>query len=147
MILPRKTLKGIEAKSVDNPSIALDPVMSLKASALMGVMFGLLAALMAFLVVYDEYQKHQLGTWRLWKESLSVGLTAFLLFLILSIVAGYWLSHLVLVPYGATGRRGSSAISDPLLVTLQVALRELQMLDNRAFLNARGRQARLASDT
>ena len=50
MILPRKTLKGIEAKSVDNPSIALDPVMSLfKASALMGVMFGLLAALMAFL--------------------------------------------------------------------------------------------------
>jgi hypothetical protein len=69
----------------------------------MGVVFGLVAALMAFLIFYDEYQKHMLGTRRLWKESLSGGLTTFLFFLILSIVAGYWLSYVILRRHGTIG--------------------------------------------
>jgi len=65
----------------------------------MGLIVGFIALLMAFLIVYEEYERHQLGAWRLWKESLSGGLAAFLF----SIVAGYWLSHFVLGPYGVTG--------------------------------------------
>jgi hypothetical protein len=71
--------------------------MTVEASAVIGTIGGLIAALMAFLIFYHEYEKHKLGTWRLWKESLSGALAAFFFFLILSIIAGYWLSHLVLV--------------------------------------------------
>ncbi len=77
--------------------------MSFEASALLGVVFGLVAGLMGFLIIYEEYQKHKLGTQRLWKESLSGGLAAFLFFLILSIVAGYWLSSIILHSSGTTG--------------------------------------------
>jgi len=63
----------------------------------------MVAALMAFLIVYDEYQKHMLGTRRLWKESLSGGLAAFLFFLLLSIVAGYWLCCVILRSPGIIG--------------------------------------------
>jgi hypothetical protein len=77
--------------------------MSFEASGLMGIVFGSVAALMAFLIVYEEYQKHKLGTRRLWKESLSGALAAFLFFLILSIFAGYWLSYVIVRPPGTIG--------------------------------------------
>ncbi len=77
--------------------------MYLETSVLLGVVFGLVAALMAFLIVYDEYQKHMLGNRRLWKKSLIGGLAAFLFFFILSIVAGYWLSYVILRSPGTVG--------------------------------------------
>jgi hypothetical protein len=49
---------------------------------------------MAFLIFYEEYQKHMLTGWRLWKQALTGGLAAFLFFVLLSLVAGYWLSYL-----------------------------------------------------
>ena len=77
--------------------------MYLATSVLIGMVFGLVAALMAFLIFYDEDQKHMLGTRRLWKESLRGGFAAFLFFVILSIVAGYWLSYFILQPPGKIG--------------------------------------------
>jgi uncharacterized membrane protein SpoIIM required for sporulation len=61
-------------------------------SIAMGTVAGLLAGAMAFLIFYNEYQKHRFSTSRLWRESLKGALVAFLFFLVLAIVAGLWLS-------------------------------------------------------
>lgn len=64
---------------------------SFKLSLLLGVTFGSLAAVMAFLIVFDVYAKHQLSGPRLWKEGLAAGAFAFAVFLLLSLAAGAWL--------------------------------------------------------
>ncbi len=61
---------------------------------LTGILFGSVAAVMAFLIVYSEYQKHRLTRLRLWKEALGSALVAFIVFLILAVLVGYWASHL-----------------------------------------------------
>jgi NADH:ubiquinone oxidoreductase subunit 6 (subunit J) len=69
--------------------------MPLELSLLIGIFFGAVAALMAFLIIYNEYQKHRLGRWRLWKEALTGGLVTFFVFVVLSVIVGYWTLHLV----------------------------------------------------
>ena len=54
-----------------------------------GIIFGLIASVMAFLITYNEYQRHQFTKKRLWKVSLESSIFTFIFFLILSIVLGY----------------------------------------------------------
>jgi hypothetical protein len=57
-----------------------------------GAGFGLIASMMTFIVIYDEYRKHHLKGWRLWSEALKAAAASFVIFVALSLVAGYWLS-------------------------------------------------------
>ncbi len=61
---------------------------------LMGVIFGFLAGLMAFLITWKEWERHRFKGKKILKESLSVGVFTFLFFLILSSVLGIVFSHL-----------------------------------------------------
>ncbi len=89
--------------------------MPLQGSALLGTVAGLVAAVMAFLIFYQEYERHRLGTRRLWKESLSGALAAFLFFFILFIMAGFWLTYVVMDAQGgetrADGRPATQVLS------------------------------------
>ncbi len=68
--------------------------MPLELSLVIGVFFGSIAAIMAFLIIYNEYQKHRLERGRLWKEALSGALVTFIFFLVLAILVGFWPLHL-----------------------------------------------------
>lgn len=61
-----------------------------------GVVFGLLAGLIAFLITYDEWQKHLFVGWKLWREPLVRGLFAFVVFFVLSVVIGFLLTNFVI---------------------------------------------------
>jgi H+/Cl- antiporter ClcA len=65
--------------------------MSLAVYVFIGLVFGLIAAAMAFLIVFDEYRKHRFRGWRLWKEGLLAAALALVVFVLLSIAAGAWL--------------------------------------------------------
>ncbi len=80
--------KGV-LKAVKN--VNTDICMSSQLSLILGVVFGLLAGSMAFLITFDEYRKHQMVGWRLWKSALTAGAFAFGVFMLLSLVAGAWL--------------------------------------------------------
>lgn len=67
------------------------PDMSIEIFVLIGAVFGLVGAAMAFLIVADEYRKHRFKGWRLWKEGLLAGALAFAVLLLLSLAAGVWL--------------------------------------------------------
>lgn len=62
--------------------------MLLQALLAVGVVFGFIAALMAFLIFFDEYRKHRLTGRRLWEQALSGAAVAFFFFLLLSLLAG-----------------------------------------------------------
>lgn len=64
--------------------------MVVELALLIGITFGVLASLTASLIVYDEYRKHGLTRRQLRDEVLRTAAFAFLAFLALSIVAGYW---------------------------------------------------------
>lgn len=57
-----------------------------------GLIFGWLAASMAFVIIFDEYRKHRLGRNRAWKEALLGAAVAFVIFLALSVATGYLLT-------------------------------------------------------
>ena len=59
----------------------------------LGVIFGLLAGLSAFLITWGEYEHHQMEPKQLWRMSLESALFAFLLFLGLTLIAGYLLDR------------------------------------------------------
>lgn len=61
-----------------------------------GVVFGLLAGLIAFLITYDEWQKHLFVGRELWREPLVRGLFTFAVFFILSVVIGFILINFVI---------------------------------------------------
>jgi hypothetical protein len=65
--------------------------MTLQLSLILGTAFGLLAGAMAFLITFDEYRKHQMAGWHLWKGALTTGAFAFGVFMMLSLAAGVWL--------------------------------------------------------
>lgn len=54
-----------------------------------GVCFGALAGLMAFLITYAEWQHHGFAGWKLWREPLLRGIYTFLFFCALSLFIGY----------------------------------------------------------
>jgi hypothetical protein len=55
---------------------------------IVGITFGTLAALIAFLITYLEYRKHKFEGWRLWREALTVGVFTFVIFVGLSLLIG-----------------------------------------------------------
>lgn len=55
----------------------------------LGVEFGSLAALSAFLIMWGEYERHQLETRKLWEICLQSALMAFLLFVSLTLLVGF----------------------------------------------------------
>lgn len=57
--------------------------------ALIGATFGSLAALMAFLITWNELQKHKLPARRLAAESMRTAVFTFVLFFVLALVIGY----------------------------------------------------------
>ncbi len=61
---------------------------------LVGIIFGFLAGLMAFLITWKEWERYGFKKNKMWKESLSIGIFAFLFFLILSSILGVVFSHL-----------------------------------------------------
>jgi H+/Cl- antiporter ClcA len=73
----------------------MGPAMPLQPILVIGVIFGFLASLMAFLIIHDEFKKHKLQGWPLWKEGLGGAAFTFVVFLVLSLIAGYWLSYLI----------------------------------------------------
>jgi hypothetical protein len=54
----------------------------------LGLIFGPLAGLMAFLIAYEEYRHHFLDRRRAIRASLEVGVTTLLVFLALSALGG-----------------------------------------------------------
>jgi hypothetical protein len=65
--------------------------MTFQLSLILGTVFGLLAGAMASLITFDEYRKHQMAGWHLWKGALTAGAFAFGVFMMLSLAAGVWL--------------------------------------------------------
>jgi hypothetical protein len=54
----------------------------------LGLILSPLAGLMAFLITYEEYRRHFPDRRRAIRASLEVGVTTFLMFLVLSVIAG-----------------------------------------------------------
>ena len=62
--------------------------MTLELSLILGTAFGLLTGAMSFLITFDEYRRHQMAGWHLWKGALTAGGFAFGVFMLLSLAAG-----------------------------------------------------------
>ena len=62
-------------------------------SILVGVLFGFLGSLMAFVITYHEYQKHQFRGKRLFKEAFHSAIFTLIFFVALMAIVGYLLSH------------------------------------------------------
>jgi uncharacterized membrane protein YsdA (DUF1294 family) len=62
-------------------------------SLLFGALFGFLGALMAFVITYHEYQKHQFRGKRLFMEAFHAALVTFIVFIALMAIIGYLFSH------------------------------------------------------
>ncbi len=69
--------------------------MSLKLSMALGLGFGVLAALLAFIISFEAYRRQQLPTALIWRESLSAAAFAFAVFLVASIALGYGLRWVI----------------------------------------------------
>ena len=61
-----------------------------------GFFFGILAAIVAFLITYQEYQKHKFSKSRLIKMSLEAAFFTLIVFVVISLVVGYVLINFVL---------------------------------------------------
>jgi len=61
---------------------------------MIGLVFGFLAALIAFLITWNEYQKHKFKGKRLFREVFSAGLFTFIIFFLLSLFIGVALQYL-----------------------------------------------------
>jgi hypothetical protein len=58
-------------------------------SIIIGSVFGFIASLMAFVVTWNELEKHQFDRKRLIRESFQAASVTFIFFLILSLVSGF----------------------------------------------------------
>ena len=54
-------------------------------SIVIGIIFGFIAALMAFVINWHEYEKHKFTRERLFKEAFQAAIFTFIVFLLLSI--------------------------------------------------------------
>ena len=68
----------------------------LRFSVVIGVIFGFLAALMAFVITWHEYEKHKFTGRRLFKEAFHSGIFTFAIFLLLSILTGFFLVRFII---------------------------------------------------
>jgi len=60
-----------------------------------GLVFGLLASIIAFGITWHEWQKHKFSGTKLWNESLFAGAFAFVFFALLSLVLALVLPSIV----------------------------------------------------
>jgi hypothetical protein len=65
-------------------------------SLVIGIGCGFIASLMAFVITWNEYQRHQLRVPRLIRLSLQAAVTAFIFFLAVALLFGYVLMHFLL---------------------------------------------------
>jgi len=65
-------------------------------SIVIGIIFGFLAALAAFVITYNEYEKHKFTGKRLFMQAFKTAIFTFAVFLILSLLAGFLLARFVL---------------------------------------------------
>ena len=63
--------------------------MSFHLSLMMGLAFGVLAAMLAFVITYEAYRRQQLPVGRIWRESLVMAGLAFAVFVFSTLVLGY----------------------------------------------------------
>ena len=56
----------------------------------LGLIFGLLAGMAAFVITYDEYSRHRLPQGNLIKISLEISVMSFLVILAISLGVGYF---------------------------------------------------------
>ncbi|PIY82609.1 MAG: hypothetical protein COX96_04960 [Candidatus Omnitrophica bacterium CG_4_10_14_0_2_um_filter_44_9] len=64
-------------------------------SVVIGIVFGFVAALMAFVITWREFERHKFAGERLFKEAFQSGIFTFVVFLLLSILAGFLLIRFV----------------------------------------------------
>ena len=69
--------------------------MSLQLSAVLGLGFGILAALLAFVITFDAYSRKRLAPGFVWRESLWAATFAFAIFFLASIALGYVLRWVI----------------------------------------------------
>jgi ribose/xylose/arabinose/galactoside ABC-type transport system permease subunit len=67
--------------------------MILKINLVFGSIFGFLAALMAFLITYQEYYKHEFRGKKLFMISFNAAVVAFFFFLISAIILGIFIDY------------------------------------------------------
>ena len=65
-------------------------------SLVIGAVFGLLAALMAFIITWREYERHQFAGTRLYKEASQSAIFTFVVFLVLSLLVGFLLKRFII---------------------------------------------------
>jgi uncharacterized membrane protein len=61
-----------------------------------GIIFGILASMSAFLITYNEYQKHHLAKQRLLIVSLQSAIVTLIFFIVSSLLIGYLLTKYIL---------------------------------------------------
>jgi len=65
-------------------------------SIVIGIIFGFLAALMAFVITWHEYERHKFTGMRLFRESFQSAIFTFVVFLLLSLLVGFLLVRFVI---------------------------------------------------
>ena len=60
---------------------------------IIGLIFSPIAALMAFLIIYEEYSRHNLDKKQKLKIAIQTGLFTLVAFIILALGIGFFLSH------------------------------------------------------
>jgi len=65
-------------------------------SVILGIIFGFLAALIAFVITWYEYEKHKFTGKRLFKQAFQAAIFTFVVFLFLSFIIGFVLKHFVI---------------------------------------------------
>jgi len=65
-------------------------------SIVIGIVFGFLAALAAFVITYNEYEKHKFAGKRLFVQAFRTAIFTFLIFLLLSVLISFLLTHFVI---------------------------------------------------
>ena len=65
-------------------------------SIIIGIVFGFLAALMAFVITWHEYEKHKFEGKRLFRQAFQAAIFTFIVFLLLSLLVGFFLARFVI---------------------------------------------------
>jgi len=65
-------------------------------SVVLGIIFGFLAALIAFVITWHEYEKHKFTGKRLFKAAFQAAIFTFVVFLLLSFIIGFLLTRFVI---------------------------------------------------
>ena len=65
-------------------------------SIVIGIVFGFIAALMAFVITWHEYEKHKFTGKRLFRQAFQAAIFTFIVFLLLSLLVGFFLARFVI---------------------------------------------------